>query len=99
MGTLKFPLYVKHEQRYETTFNLYSQTFPRLPTAEFGKVLRPPFPDWFVCGNVVKILREQSKKRVQGVVPTKYTLDSFKGHLHVGIERICVLTPILEDVE
>lgn len=56
LGSLKFPLYVKPKQRYEITFNLYPLTIPRLPTADFGVALRPPFLEWFVCGNVKKIL-------------------------------------------
>lgn len=99
LGSLKLPSYVTPEQRYKRTFNLYPPKFPRLLTSEFGVALRPPFPEWFICGSVVKILREQMQKRSQRVVPTKYILDSFWGHLHVGIERVRMLTPILEGVK
>ena len=53
---LKLPSYVKYEQRYELAFNLHPPKFPRLPTADFGVAFSPPFPNWFVCGDFMKIL-------------------------------------------
>ena len=99
MENLKLPSYVPPEQRYETTFNLYPPRFPRLPSADFGVALAPPFPDWFVCGDSIKILRQQTKPKAQRVVATKYTLDSFKGPLHIGIEDVRIESEIYEGVE
>lgn len=53
---LKLPSYVKPEQRYQTAFNMYPHKFPRLPSAEFGLAFSPPFPNWFICGDFIKIL-------------------------------------------
>lgn len=85
MEFLKSPSYVKLEQWYKTAFNMYPPKFPRLPSSEFGVTFSSPFPDWFVCGDFVKILRQESHKKANRVVLTKYNLDSFKGHLHIGI--------------
>lgn len=93
---LKLPSYVKYEQRYELDFNLHPPKFPRLPTTDFGVAFSPLFPNWFICGDFVKILRQDSQKLVQRVVPTKRTLNSFKGHLHIDMEHVHILSPIYE---
>lgn len=87
---LKLPLYVKPEHRYELAFRFHKLKFPQLPSIDFGVAFIPLFPDWFVCGNFVKILRQDSQKLAKRVVLTKHTLDSFKGHLHIGIEDFCI---------
>src|SRR3954464_5908005 len=96
LNKLKLPSYVRPELRYEVAFKLHLPKFPPLPSADFGVALSPPFPDWFVCGNALKILRESTKKRVERVVLTKHTLDTFKGHLHIDLKHVRVLTPIPE---
>lgn len=57
MEFLKLPSYVKPEQRYQTAFNTYPPKFPRLPSVEFSVDFSPPFPDWFVFGDFIKILQ------------------------------------------
>ncbi|XP_058748016.1 uncharacterized protein LOC131620851 [Vicia villosa] len=99
LNKLKLPSYVRPELRYEVAFKLHPPKFPPLPSADFGVALSPPFPDWFVCGNVLKILRESTKKRAERVVPTKHTLDTFKGHLHIDLKHVRVLTPIPEGLD
>lgn len=69
-------------------FKMFPLKFPRLPNADFGVALAPPFPDWFICGDSIKILRQQSQKKAQRVVATKHTLDTFKDHLHIGTEDV-----------
>src|SRR4051812_8359149 len=96
LDKLKLPSYVRPELRYEVAFKLNPPKFPPLPSADFGVALSPPFPDWFVCGNALKILQESTKKRTERVVPTKHTLDTFKGHLHIDLKHVHVLTPIPE---
>ncbi|XP_058755341.1 uncharacterized protein LOC131628527 [Vicia villosa] len=96
LDKLKLPSSVRPELRYEVAFKLNPPKFPPLPSADFGVALSPPFPDWFVCGNAFKILQESTKKRAERVVPTKHTLDTFKGHLHIDLEHVRVLTPIPE---
>src|SRR3954471_22267169 len=56
LNKLKLPSYVRPELRYEVAFKLHPPKFPPLPSADFGVALSPPFPDWFVCGNALKIL-------------------------------------------
>src|SRR3954471_13965103 len=99
LDKLKLPSYVRPELRYEVAFKLNPPKFPPLPSADFGVALSPPFPDWFVCGNALKILRESTKKRAERVVPTKHTLDTFKGHLHIDLKHVRVLTPIPEGLD
>lgn len=62
LSDLKLPLYVKPEHMYELDFNLHKPKFPRLPFADFGVAFSPPFPDWFICRDFVKILRQDSGK-------------------------------------
>src|SRR3954471_19321530 len=99
LSKLKLPSYVRPELHYEVAFKLNPPKFPPLPSADFGVALSPPFPDWFVCGNVLKDLQNSSKKRAERVVPTKHTLDTFKGHLHIDLEHVHVLTPIPEGLD
>ncbi|XP_058732451.1 uncharacterized protein LOC131603986 [Vicia villosa] len=99
LDKLKLPSYVRPELRYEVAFKLNPPKFPPLPSADFGVALSPPFPDWFVCGNVLKDLQNSSKKRAERVVPTKHTLDTFKGHLHIDLKHVRVLTPIPEGLD
>ena len=88
MKNLKIPSYVPHEKHYEMALELFPLKFPPLPNADFGVALAPPFPDWFICGDSIKILRQQYQKKAQRVVATKHTLGSFKGYLHIGIEDV-----------
>lgn len=81
-------MFVKPEHRYRLAFNMHPQKLPRLPSAEFGMDFIPLFPYWFVYGDFIKILQQESQKRAQRVVSTKHTLDSFKGHLHIGIKHV-----------
>lgn len=99
MENLKIPSYVPPEKRYEMAFKMFPLKFPRLSNADFGVSLAPSFPDWFICGDSIKILRQQSHKKAQRVVATKYTLDSFKGHLHIGIGDVHIESDIYEGVE
>lgn len=77
---------------------LFPLKFSPLPNADFGVALAPPFPDWFICGDSVKILRQQSQKKAQRVVATKHTLNSFIGHLYIGIEDVRIESDIYEGV-
>lgn len=77
---------------------LFPPKFPLLPNANFGVAFAPPFPYWFICGDSIKILRQQSQKKAQRVVATKHTLGSFKGLLHIGIEDVRIQSDIYEGV-
>jgi len=46
----------------------------------------------------MKLLRQHYKKPTERVVSTKYHLDDYQGHLHIGIEHVRVEDPILEGV-
>lgn len=80
------------------SFELFPPKFPPLPNVDFVVAFAPPFPDWFICGDSIKILRQQSQEKAQRVVATKYTLDNFKGHLHIGIEDVCIESNIYKCV-
>src|SRR3954469_9324233 len=99
LDKLKLPSPVRPELCYEVAFKLNPPKFPPLPSADFGVALSPPFQDWFVCGNAFKIPQESTKKRAERVVPTKHTLDTFKGHLHIDLKHVRVLTPIPEGLD
>lgn len=96
---LKLPSFIKPEQRYELDFNMHPPKFSWLPSANFSVDFRPLFPYWFICGDFVKILRQESPKRAQWVVPTKHTLNSFKEHLHISIKHVHIESPIYKGVE
>jgi hypothetical protein len=88
MENLKILSYVPHEKRSEMALEPFPPKFPPLPNADFGVAIAPPFPYWFICGDSIKILRQQSQKKAQRVVVTKHTLGSFKGRFHIGIEDV-----------
>jgi len=46
----------------------------------------------------MKILRQKYQKPAERVVPTKYHLGEYPGHLHIGIEHVRVEDTILEGV-
>lgn len=96
---LKIPSCVKPENKFQLAFRLQPPKFPRLPSADLGLTFGPPFPKWFICEDSIKLLRQDSLKLTKQVVPTKFTLDSFKGFLHVDMEHLNILTPILEGVK
>ena len=56
MENLKIPSYVPPEKRYEMAIKIHPLKFPRLPNADFGVALAPPFLDWFIYGDSIKIL-------------------------------------------
>lgn len=78
--------------------DLFPPKFPPLLNVDFRVDLAPPFPNWFICGDSIKILRQQSQKKYQRVVATKHTLGSLKGHLYIGIEDIRIELDIYESV-
>ena len=57
MENLKIPSYVPLDKQYEMAFKMFPLKFPRFPNANFGVALAPPFPDWFICVDSIKILR------------------------------------------
>lgn len=98
MENLKIPSYIPHEKRYEMALELFLPKFPPMPNADFGVAFSPPIPDWFICGDSIKILRQQSPKKAQRVVATKHTLGNFKGHIHIWIEDVRIESDIYEGV-
>lgn len=59
----------------------------------------PPFPRWFICGDFLKVHKNECLKPAQRVTPTKHDIYSFKGYLHVDINHVRVETPIHEGEE
>ncbi|XP_050915540.1 uncharacterized protein LOC127130603 [Lathyrus oleraceus] len=70
---LSLPSNVRPETRYDLPFSCHPPKFPPLPTTEFGVAFSPSFPDWFVCGDYMKILRQHYKKPAESVRITKKT--------------------------
>lgn len=93
---LNIPSCVRSEDKYEFAFNFYPPKFPPLPSADIKLAFRPPFPRWFICGSDIEVLKNESLKLAKRVVSLKHNLHSFKGHLHVNIEHVKVLTLIHE---
>src|ERR1043165_8426842 len=52
LSKIKFPPYVKPESRYMWAFKNQPPRFPNLPTSELALAFFPPYPWWFVCGNI-----------------------------------------------
>ncbi|KAI5442394.1 hypothetical protein KIW84_011460 [Lathyrus oleraceus] len=96
---LSLPSNLSPEARYDLAFSCHPPKFPPLPTADFGVAFSFPLPDWFLCGDFMKILRQKYQKPTERVVPTKYHLGEYPGHLHIGIEHVRVEDPILEAVK
>lgn len=90
--TLKVPPYVTDMYTFSLKFYFYK--FPPLLTCELGLAFLLPFLDWIPCGSL-SVLNKALKKLHPIVVTTKYYMDNYKGHLHVNIENVRVLSPIL----
>lgn len=73
--------------------------FPLLPTSELALALWPPFPWCFICGEDLKLLKNGSLEPAKQVTLTKHNIYSFKGHFHVDIDHVKVLSPIHEGEE
>lgn len=50
----------------------------------------PPFQRWFICGEDLKVLKNEILKPAKGVTPTKHDVNSFKGHHNVDINHVRV---------
>lgn len=85
---LRIPDYVKG--KYAFTLNFHHPIFPHFPTSEMDLVFAPPFPQWFICGEFLKVHKNECLKPAQR--PTKHDIYSFKDHLHVGISHVRVKT-------
>lgn len=60
---LKIPHYVK--DKYKFSLNFYPPKFSPLPTSEMKLALSPPFPRRFICGEHLKVLKNESQKPVK----------------------------------
>ena len=96
LSKLKLPKSAKPEFKYDLAFELQPPRFPKLPTTDFALEFSPPYPDWFVCGNIFHDLHNDSQKRAKRVVPTKLTLDSFDGFIHYDLSAVRILSPTLQ---
>ena len=99
LPSLKIPSSIKPEHRYELAFRLQPPKFPKLPNADFGLAFFPPYPNWFTCGNIFNILKNDAQTPAKRVVSTKHTLDSFKGFLHYDLSAVSIVSDTYEGVE
>lgn len=83
LPSLKIPEYV--QDIYKFTLDYYPPRFPHFPTIKMVMAFTPPFPQWFICGEFMKVHKNECLKPAQRVTPTKLDLYIFKGHLHVNI--------------
>lgn len=91
---LKFPSYVK--DKYLSTLFFHKPKFPPFPYCELDLSFFSPFPRWFVCGHVLSDIENACKKHAQIMVSTKHDAYSYRGHLHVDIGDIRVLSNITD---
>lgn len=94
---LKIPHYV--EDNYRFLLNYYPSKFPPLPTSKMDLAFSPSFPRWFIYGEDLKILKNESLTYSKRVTPTKHDEYSFKGHFHVDIKHARVESLIHEGEE
>ncbi|XP_050895983.1 uncharacterized protein LOC127102686 [Lathyrus oleraceus] len=95
----KFPKAVKPEFKYDLAFECEPPKFPNLPSADFALSFFAPYPDWFTCGNIFNVLKNEQQRPAKRVVATKDTLDSFKGFLHFDLDALRITSPTCEAVE
>lgn len=53
------------KDKYTFALNYYPQKFPLLPTNEMALAFSPSFPRWFICGEDLKVLKNESLKSDQ----------------------------------
>lgn len=94
---LHIPDYVK--DKYSLALNFHPHKFPPLPTSKMALASAPPFQQWGICGDFLKVHKNECLKPAQRLTPIKHDIYSFNGHLHVDIKHVKVETPIHEDEE
>lgn len=58
-----------------------------------------PFSQMVFYGFYFNLPNQDSQKICKRVVSTKHTMESFKGHFHVGVEQVRILSHILKGME
>lgn len=87
------------KDKYTFSLNFYPHKFPPLTTNEMALDFAPPFPRYFICGEDIKLLKNESLKLVKRVTLTKNDIYNFKGHLHFDINHVKGEIPIPEGEE
>lgn len=94
LPNLHIPDYLKDTYSFALKFN--PSKFPNFPTSEMALAFTPLFPQWFICGEFLKVHKNKCLKPAQRVTLTKHDIYNFKGHLHVDIKHARVETLIHE---
>ena len=99
LSKIRFPPYVKPEDRYWWAFKHQTPKFPNLPTSELALAFFPPYPWWFVCGNIFHLCENDAKKPAQRVIWAKCDLENFRGHLRYDLSAMSITSQNGEGAE
>ena len=88
LSKIRFPPYVKPEDRYWWDFKHQPPKFPNLPTSELALAFFPPYPEWLYFRDLFRSGENDTKKPAQRVTWAKHDLYNFKGHLRYDLSAM-----------
>ena len=89
--TMKFPLFTPNKYLFALDFKM---RFPSLPTSELALAFRPPYPKWLPCDSLLGMRQKLITKEKDKVTATKYNLYTFRGHLHLDLSHVRIISLI-----
>jgi len=89
--TMKFPPFTPSKYLFALHFKM---KFPSLPTSKLALAFRPPYPKWLPCDSLLGMSQKIKTKEKDKVTATKCNLYTFKGHLHLDLPHIQIISPI-----
>lgn len=86
---VKFPPYTPNKYRFTLDSKM---KFPALPTSELALAFRPPYPKWLYCMSSLGMRQHFLKREEDKVVWAKQHLYNFRGHLHLDLPHIRIIS-------
>jgi len=89
--TMKFPPFTPSKYLFALHFKM---KFPSLLTSKLALAFRPPYPKWLPCDSLLGMSQKLKTKEKDKVTATKCNLYTFRGHLHLDLPHIRIISPI-----
>lgn len=67
--------------------------FPALPTSELALAFRLPYLNWLPCDTLLGMKQKLIKKDEDRVTASKCNLYTFRGHLHLNLPYVRIMSP------
>jgi len=89
--TIKFPPFTRNKYLFALHLKM---KFPPLPTSKLALAFRPPYPKWLPCDYLLGVKQKLITKEKDKVTSTKFNLYTFRGHLHLTLPHVEIISPI-----